>query len=109
VWLLELSPPAATAWVALFSALTFVPLKYIYPSKLRRLRGVTALGGMLWMIAMALIAQQAPGTARDRATEISLLYPVWYVALSAWLGQWWQRVQASRSEPKASEDHRDRS
>ena len=44
VWLLELSPAAASAWVALFTALIFVPLKYIYPSKLRRLRAVTAVG-----------------------------------------------------------------
>jgi phosphatidylcholine synthase len=80
----------ATAWIALFSALTFVPLKYIYPSKMRRLRGVTALGGMLWMIAMALIAQRPPGAARDLATWLSLSYPAWYVALSAWLGEWWR-------------------
>jgi phosphatidylcholine synthase len=89
VWLLELSPGAATAWVALFAALTFVPFKYIYPSKMRRLRFVSAAGGMLWMIAMALIAQRPPGAARDVATWISLAYPVYYVALSAWLGEWW--------------------
>ncbi|TMA34460.1 MAG: CDP-diacylglycerol O-phosphatidyltransferase [Deltaproteobacteria bacterium] len=89
VWLLDLSPAAASAWVALFSALTFVPLKYIYPSKMRRWRAVTSAGGMLWMIAMALIAQLPPGAARDRATEISLFYPAYYVALSAWLGEWW--------------------
>jgi phosphatidylcholine synthase len=90
VWLLELSPQAASAWVALFSALTFVPLKYIYPSKMRRWRAVTAAGGMLWMIAMALIAEAPPSFGRERAAWISLIYPAWYVALSAWLGEWWQ-------------------
>jgi phosphatidylcholine synthase len=89
VWLLDLSPAAASAWVALFSALIFVPLKYIYPSKLRRLRGVTAAGGTLWVIAMALIAQRPPGAARDVATWLSLAYPAYYVAMSAWLGEWW--------------------
>ena len=103
VWLLELSPAVASAWVALFAVLTFVPLKYIYPSKMQRLRGVTAAGGMLWMIAMAFIAQEPPSGTRDLATWISLVYPAWYVALSAWLGEW---PQVSRSEPKASEDHR---
>src|SRR5258705_231901 len=39
VWLLGLSPAVASAWVALFAVLTFVPFKYIYPSKMRRLRG----------------------------------------------------------------------
>jgi phosphatidylcholine synthase len=97
VWLLELSPGTASAWVALFAALTFVPLKYIYPSKMRRLRGVTAVGGTLWMIAMAFISQGAPGGARDLATWLSLVYPAYYVAVSAWLGEWWQVL---RSEPK---------
>ena len=61
------------------------------------------------MIAMALISQRPPGAARDLAAWLSLVYPAYYVALSAWLGQWWpQRTQVSRSEPKASEDHRNR-
>ena len=105
VWLLDLSPTTATAWVTLFAVLTFAPLKYIYPSKMRRLRGATAIGGTLWMIAMALISQQPPGTPRDLATWISLCFPAWYVALSAWLGGWWRQI--SRSEPKASEGHQD--
>jgi phosphatidylcholine synthase len=71
-------------------ALIFVPLKYIYPSKLRRLRAATAVGGTLWVIAMAFIAGEPPSAARDRAAALSLVYPVWYVALSAWLGEWWK-------------------
>jgi len=90
VWLLHVSPATASAWVAVFSALVFVPLKYAYPSKLRRLRAVTAAGGTLWLIATAVIAQLPAGEARDRAAELSLVYPAYYVALSAWLGQWWR-------------------
>jgi hypothetical protein len=48
-----------------------VPLKYIYPSKLRRLRAATAVGGTLWVIAMAFIAGEPPGAARDRAAALS--------------------------------------
>jgi len=90
VWLLDLSPAAASGWIALFSLLIFVPLKYIYPSKLRRLRTATAVGGTLWVIAMALLATEPPGAVRDRAAALSLVYPAWYVALSAWLGEWWR-------------------
>jgi phosphatidylcholine synthase len=90
VWLFDLSPAAGSAWIALFSALIFVPLKYAYPSKLRRLRAVTAVGGTLWGIAMALVAVQPPGPDRLRAAELSLVFPAYYVALSAWLGQWWR-------------------
>jgi phosphatidylcholine synthase len=88
VWLLDLSPAAASAWVALFAVLTFVPLKYIYPSKMKRLRAVTNTGGLLWVVAMAVICSLAPGPGRETATLISLVYPAWYVALSAWLGGW---------------------
>jgi phosphatidylcholine synthase len=97
VWLFELSPGAATAWVILFSALTFVPLKYIYPSKMRRLRGVTAVGGTLWMIAMALIAAMPATAPRERAAWVSLVFPAYYVALSAWLGEWWRLSDRNRT------------
>jgi phosphatidylcholine synthase len=89
-WLLELSPAATSTWVALFSALVFVPLKYIYPSKLRRLRIATAIGGFAWVWLMAFIVWFPEHMARAHATEISLLFPAWYVALSAWLGAWWR-------------------
>ena len=87
-WLLELSPGAASRWIALFAFLTCVPLKYIYPSKMQRLRAATALGGMVWVIAMASISLQPRGSTRELATWLSLAYPVWYFALSAWLGGW---------------------
>src|SRR5437773_3253455 len=68
VWLLDLSPAAASAWVALFSALTVVPLKYIYPSKMKHMRIATAVGGTAWVIGMAWIAELPAGPARTRAT-----------------------------------------
>jgi phosphatidylcholine synthase len=89
-WLLELSPAATSAWVALFSALVFVPHKYIYPSKLRRFRIITAIGGFVWVWVMALIVWFPEQMARVHAAEFSLVYPAWYVALSAWLGEWWR-------------------
>jgi phosphatidylcholine synthase len=97
-WLLDVSPGATTAWVVLFSVLVFVPLKYVYPSKLRRLRAATAIAGTIWVSAMALISLWPPGGARTNAAWISLVFPAYYVALSAWLGQWWPQV--SRSERK---------
>ena len=90
VWLLDLSPASATAWIALFSALVFVPLKYVYPSKLRRFRATMLIGGTLWVWALAFIIWFPDAAARWRAVEISLVYPVLYVALSVWLGQWWR-------------------
>ena len=87
VWLLELSPAAASAWVALFSALVFVPLKYVYPSKLRRFRGVTAVGrhalGVRDGADRAVPAERRRASTRPSSRSS---IPAWYVALSAWLG-----------------------
>ncbi|HVN37925.1 MAG TPA: CDP-diacylglycerol O-phosphatidyltransferase [Myxococcota bacterium] len=91
VWRLEVDPVIAQALVVFFSAAVFVPLKYIYPSKLRVLRRTTGVAAALWMIAMA-IAVTWPERARSlHLLGISLLLPAWYVALSAWLGRWGRR------------------
>ena len=87
VWRLEMRPEVATFWVLFFSAAVFVPLKYIYPSKLRAFRRSSVAGAGLWMILMAL-AVAWPGAEPLRLAEISLFYPIWYVLLSAHLGRW---------------------
>jgi phosphatidylcholine synthase len=94
-WVLELGPAATSAWVVLLSALVFVPLKYVYPSKLRRFRTATAVGGFAWVWVMAFIVWFPERMARVHAADISLLYLVWYVALSAWLGAWWRPPRRS--------------
>ncbi len=88
VWLLGITPAAATAWVALFSALVFVPLKYVYPSRLRRWRAAAVAGGTLWVWAMAFAVWFPEAATRAHVVEISLAYPAFYLFLSAWLGDW---------------------
>ncbi len=85
-WLLGVSPAACTAWVVALAALVFVPLKYIYPSKLRVLRRTTVFLSAACMACVASFVL-APETARRlRLLELSLLFPVWYVGLSIALG-----------------------
>ena len=85
-WLLEVRPGLTAAVVAGFALLVFVPIKYVYPSKLRVLRRTT------WALTAAAAAAVAwaalePERARAlRVPEISLLYPAWYFGLSLWLG-----------------------
>jgi phosphatidylcholine synthase len=86
LWLLAIPPPLATAIVAAFSVLVFVPLKYVYPSKTPALRRTTAAlvlaGGLLLIYALL-----EPERARPlRLVEISLLVPAYYFAVSLWLG-----------------------
>jgi phosphatidylcholine synthase len=86
LWLLAIPPPLATAIVAGFSVLVFVPLKYVYPSKMPALRRTTAAlvlaGGLLLIYAVL-----DPERARPlRLVELSLLVPAYYFAVSMWLG-----------------------
>ena len=86
LWLLDISPLAGTLLVAFFSIAVFVPLKYIYPSKLSVLRKTTNLGGMAWGSLMTAIVLFPDTAQRLYWIEISLIYPAYYLALSFWLG-----------------------
>jgi phosphatidylcholine synthase len=91
IWRLEIGPLFASAVVIFFSAAIFVPLKYVYPSKLRALRRTTVVLALAWG-ALMILAVLFPDRARAlRLTELSLGFVAWYVGLSAWLGRWWRR------------------
>ena len=93
-WGLGLTPPATAALLLVLSALVFVPLKYVYPSRTRRLRLASSLGAALWtaLVAAAVALPQRPSGAP--LLELSLLYPAYYVAVSCWLGGWFRRDPA---------------
>lgn len=94
-WLLDVSPAAATAVVAICAILVFVPLRYLYPSHAPVLRNLTNLGGLAWIL-LAAVASLDPERARSwRLPEILLVYPVYYIALSAWAGDWLGRRRAT--------------
>jgi phosphatidylcholine synthase len=86
IWLLDVTPPLATAIVAAFSILVFVPFKFIYPSKmpvLRRTTAAIALVGSLLLIYGVLDPERARPL---HLVELSLLLPAYYFAVSLWLG-----------------------
>jgi phosphatidylcholine synthase len=88
LWLLEIGPGPATVLVTGFALAIFVPLKYVYPSKLAVWRGGTIAGALAWG-ACLVAALVFPERVQDSGlVEWSLLYPAYYVALSAWLGGW---------------------
>jgi phosphatidylcholine synthase len=88
IWLLDVSQGPATAIVLLLSALVFVPLKYVYPSRLKRMRVTVNLGGLIWILATAAAVTWPERTARFHLAEWTLVYPALYVGVSAWLGDW---------------------
>jgi phosphatidylcholine synthase len=95
LWILDLSTTAGDAWLLGLSIAVFIPLKYIYPSKMKVLRISTCLGGLAWSLVMTWIILVPETAARFYVTEISLVYPAYYIALSAWLGRWDKGIHRS--------------
>jgi phosphatidylcholine synthase len=86
VYLIALRPSPATAAALLLTlaALVFVPIRYVYPSRTVFLRPLTLALGAVWGVAfLALIWRLA--APPPWLVWTSLLYPVYYVALSLWL------------------------
>ena len=66
------------------SALVFVPIKYLYPSRSPVLRGLTNTLGIVWgvmILATIYLLPQRPVLL----VNASLLFPVYYLTLSFWL------------------------
>ena len=94
LWLLSVGPVAGTAWVAVLSVAVFIPMKYLYPSKVEpmRLRVALAVGAILWTAALAACAQWPGEVAPYFLLELSLLYPAWYMWLSVTRGGFKRRT-----------------
>jgi len=86
LWLLSVSPEAGAAWVTLWSVAVFVPVKYVYASKLRVLRGTTTALGVVWGLLLTVSVLWPEEATRWWLPQISLAYVVYYLGLSFWLG-----------------------
>ena len=84
VFLLNLSPEVNAAVLLTFAVLVFVPLRYVYPSRTQTLSVLTNGLGGLWAVLAIWILWRLP--AKDGPwILLSLLFPVYYMALSLWL------------------------
>ena len=88
LWQLELSPVLSVALVTGLSLAVFVPLKYVYPSRMHALWRTTYAGAVLWILAITASIIWPRPLSELRLAEISLLYPGYYFAISMWLGGW---------------------
>jgi phosphatidylcholine synthase len=76
------TPPGVNAAVLLvLSALVFVRVGYVYPSRTPVLRRLTLFLGAAWAVAVAAIIAMWPSPPRSLAIA-SLAFPVYYVVLS---------------------------
>ena len=95
LWLFDADPLASTIALAGLSLAVFVPLKYLYPSKLEPpgLRRALAVGGVVWCSTLAACAATPDWTRALWLRELSLLYPAWYLGLSFVRGGYRSRPQ----------------
>ena len=73
--------------VALFSVLTFVPTRYLYPSQRGRLNLWTNLLAVPWaglLMASLWLAGGSDGLSA-RVALVSLYFPAWYLGVSWWV------------------------
>lgn len=84
--LLPTSPAFNAGLLSLCALLVFVPIKYVYPTRMPVLRRSTCA---LALVAILLVAASALWPQRTRALrllELSLAFPAWYLLLSLRLG-----------------------
>ena len=93
LWKLDISPLVGTLWVAGLSLMVFVPLKYLYPSRLPKLwmRYGVSYVGMAWAALLGFAILNPEWAERTHAIEWSLFYPALYMGLSAVMGGWWKK------------------
>jgi phosphatidylcholine synthase len=70
--------------IIILSILVFVPIRYVYPSRSPRFRGLTNGLGVLWGFSVVLILYLLPKPPR-LLVFASLLFPAYYMVLSLWL------------------------
>jgi phosphatidylcholine synthase len=84
VVVLDLSTPVVAILLAVCAALVFVPVGYVYPSRTDTLRTLTLVLTTAWLASYAVLLSQLPSPQWFWVT-ISLVYVVYYVALSLYL------------------------
>jgi phosphatidylcholine synthase len=80
----RLPPAVGAAVVAALVGLVFVPIRYVYPSRTRTWQAATLVLGVTWALLTALVVWRLPAVDGPWLW-LSLVFPVYYVALSLWL------------------------
>jgi phosphatidylcholine synthase len=97
LFLLDWGPRANVTIVVVCAVLVFVPVKYLYPSRTKRFRGITMALTALWVISMMLILWRHPAPSRWLLWA-SLLYVGYYTAASVWITAQDARMQSGTND-----------
>lgn len=97
LWQLDLAPALCVVLVAALAVAVFVPIKYVYPSRMRVLRRTTNAGAAVWIVAVASAIAWSESLEGFHLIEISLVFPAYYIAISLWIGGWHRRQTRPRA------------
>lgn len=105
LYALEPAPEASLAILLGLALLTFVPIRYLYPSQPGRLNRLTVVLGLPWTLLLGVIlwamSPRGPFDAEmvRNLTIVSLLYPAYYMIASFAVSYklWLARTRAARS------------
>ena len=84
LFLLQLPRAINAAVLAVLAVLVFVPIRYVYPSRMRTLQAPTVAVGTMWGVLFVWMLWRLPAVDGPW-TLMSLTFPAYYVALSVWL------------------------
>jgi len=103
LYVLDLAPPAALAVLLVFALLTFVPMRYLYPTNRGRLNRWTNQLGAVWAVGLVWIVLRLPDAGAEASHAdaftfnlalVTLIFPAYYVGVSWWIT--WQIVRRRR-------------
>ena len=89
LFVMHLSQIANAIVLLILAVFVFVPIRYLYPSRTPQWRSVTIGLGLVWGIALLVMVWQLPAVSPTLLWG-SLLFPVYYVVLSLFVG--WKRM-----------------
>jgi phosphatidylcholine synthase len=101
LYVLDWSPTTNALLLLGFSAAVFVPIRYLYPSRMRTLRLPTYLLGIIWGVMIFWLLAQFPDPSPTLA-RVTLFFPAYYVIVSLWVH--WQTPPSPRHVPSSEPD-----
>ena len=84
LYVLQLSQRTNAIVLVFLAVMVFVPVHYLYPSRMRVLQAPTVVLGTMWGVLFAWMIWRLPAVDGPW-TAISLIFPAYYVVLSLWL------------------------
>ena len=81
---LDIGPTGVGIALAVLTVLVFVPVRYVYPSRTKLLRGLNLALAGVWLVTYAVLLAQYPDP-HWAVVAVSLAYLVYYIGLSVYL------------------------